>query len=215
MKVGVLGTGEVGRTLAEGFIKHGHEVMVGSRTAAKLNDWAKNNPKAKTGTFADAAAFGEVVVLAVKGAVAREALNLAKPENLRGKTVIDATNPIDTAPPENGVLRFFTDLSMSLMEQLQAHVPDANFVKAFSCVGSFLMVDPQVVGGPPTMFICGNDEPAKRTVRTILEQFGWEVSDMGKAEAARAIEPLCILWCIPGFLSNDWGHALKMLPVKQ
>jgi predicted dinucleotide-binding enzyme len=214
MKVGVLGSGEVGRTLAEGFLRHGHQVLVGSRTAGKLADWAKNNPSAKTGTFADAAAFGEVIVLAVKGAVAKDALNLATPANLKGKTIIDATNPIDAAPPENGVIRFFTDLNNSLMEQLQSHVSDANFVKAFSCVGSSLMVDPQVVGGPPTMFICGNDDAAKRTVRTILEQFGWEVSDMGKAEAARAIEPLCILWCIPGFLSNDWRHALKMLPAK-
>lgn len=214
MKVGVLGSGEVGRTLAEGFIRHGHQVMVGSRTADKLADWGANNPSAKTGTFADAAAFGDVVVLAVKGAVAKDALTLATAANLNGKTIIDATNPIDAAPPENGVIRFFTDLTSSLMEQLQSHVPDAKFVKAFSCVGSSLMVDPQVVGGPPTMFICGNDDSAKRTVRTILEQFGWEVSDMGKAEAARAIESLCILWCIPGFLSNDWRHALKMLPAK-
>jgi len=158
-----------------------------------------------------AATFGEVVVLAVKGAGAADALRAAGKANLAGKTIIDATNPIADAPPVNGVLKFFTTLDDSLMERLQREYTDARFVKAFSCVGNASMVDPNFKGGKPTMFICGNHDGAKKTVVGILEQFGWEAADMGKAEAARAIEPLSILWCIPGFLRNDWSHAFKML----
>jgi predicted dinucleotide-binding enzyme len=99
------------------------------------------------------------------------------------------------------------------MERLQKIAPTANFVKSFSCVGNALMVNPQFPGGKPSMFICGNDEQAKATVCEILNQFGWDTEDMGKVEAARAIEPLCMLWCIPGFLRNDWNHAFKMLKV--
>jgi predicted dinucleotide-binding enzyme len=143
--------------------------------------------------------------------VAAEALRAAGEDSFSGKTVIDATNPIADAPPVNGVLRFFTNLDDSLMEQLQREFPAARFVKAFNSVGSGLMVNPRFDGGRPTMFICGNDDAAKKTVGTILDQFGWEMADMGKAEAARAIEPLCILWCIPGFLHNEWTHAFKLL----
>ena len=125
--------------------------------------------------------------------------------------MIDATNPIADAPPVNGVLKFFTSLDESSMERLQREHPRAHFVKAFNSAGSGCMVNPQFKGGRPTMFICGNDEAAKQTVARILDQFGWETADMGKAEAARAIEPLCMLWCIPGFLRNDWSHAFKLL----
>jgi predicted dinucleotide-binding enzyme len=184
---------------------------LGTRSPDKLSDWATKNPGAEIGSFSDAAAFGDLVVLAVKGLVASEALNAAGRENLAGKPVIDATNPIADAPPANGVLKFFTDLDGSLMERLQAEFADARFVKAFNSVGSGSMVDPQFKGGKPTMFICGNDEAAKKMVAEILDQFGWETADMGTAEAARAIEPLCILWCIPGFLRNDWVHAFKLL----
>lgn len=211
MKVGVLGSGDVAKTLAGGFIKHGHEVMVGSRTPGKLKDWGEQNKAAKTGSFAEAAAFGEVVVLAVKGLAAAEALRLAGAKNLDGKTVIDATNPIADAAPVNGVLPFFTDLKESLMEKLQAEFPKAHLVKAFNSVGAVRMINPEFKGGKPTMFICGNDEAAKQAVRGILDQFGWETADMGAAEAARAIEPLCMLWCIPGFVRNEWMHAFKLL----
>lgn len=211
MKVGVLGSGDVAKVLAGGFAKHGHEVMIGSRTPAKLAEWASSNPAAATGTFADAAQFGELIVLAVKGTAAQEALQLAGERNLARKVVIDATNPIAEAPPVNGVLKFFTDLDESLMERLQKAFPHAHLVKAFSCVGNACMVNPQFKGGKPTMFICGNDEAAKKTAGGVLDQFGWETADMGKAEAARAIEPLCMLWCIPGFLRNDWVHAFKLL----
>lgn len=211
MKVGVLGSGDVAKTLASGFLKHGHAVTVGSREPGKLAEWRGKNPKGATGSFAEAAQFGELIVLAVKGKAAAKALQLAGAKNLAGKPVIDACNPIEDAPPVNGVLQFFTTPKESLMEQLQSEFKEAHLVKAFNSVGSVSMENPQFPGGKPTMFICGNDDGAKRTVTGILDEFGWETSDMGKAEAARAIEPLCMLWCIPGFLRNEWTHAFKLL----
>jgi predicted dinucleotide-binding enzyme len=211
MKIGVLGSGDVGKTLAAGFLKHGYETMIGTRDKAKLDAWAQQNPQGKVGDFKETAGFGDILVLAVKGSAAAEVLRASGKESLSGKAVIDATNPIDDAPPTNGVLKFFTSLDESLMEQLQREFADARFVKAFNSVGNPFMVDPEFKGGKPTMFICGNDDAAKSTVSEILDQFGWEVADMGKVEAARAIEPLCILWCIPGFLRNEWSHAFKLL----
>jgi 8-hydroxy-5-deazaflavin:NADPH oxidoreductase len=211
MKVGVLGSGGVAETLASGFLKHGHAVKVGSRSPEKLQDWLAKNAGGQAGTFAEAAAFGELLVLAVKGTAAADALRLAGAENLAGKTVIDACNPIADAPPVNGVLQFFTDLDRSLMQGLQEEFADAHFVKAFNSVGAPAMVNPNFAGGKPSMFICGSNDGAKAQVRAILDQFGWETEDMGGVEAARAIEPLCMLWCIPGFQKNDWMHAFKML----
>jgi len=211
-KVGVIGSGTVGQVLAGGFVKHGFETMVGSRDPAKLADWAAKAGKlARTGTVQETVRFAEVVVLAVKGTAAEDAVRQAGPKALAGKVVIDATNPIADAPPEGGVIRFFTRLDDSLMERLQKLAPEARFVKAFNSVGSALMVNPKLRGGAPTMFICGNDGAAKQEVAGILEKFGWETEDLGGAAAARAIEPLCMLWCIPGFLKNDWTHAFKML----
>jgi predicted dinucleotide-binding enzyme len=211
MKVGILGSGIVAQTLGTGFLQYRHEVMAGTRDQTKLAEWATAHPKGFLGSFRDAAAFGEVVVLAVKGSAAAAALREAGAEALAGKVVIDATNPIADAPPVNGVLPFFTDYSESLMEKLQREFPKARFVKAFNSVGNTQMVNPQYAEGRPTMFICGNDGPAKKTVARILDQFGWEAADMGPAEAARAIEPLCILWCMPGFTRNEWTHAFKLL----
>jgi predicted dinucleotide-binding enzyme len=211
MKAGVLGSGIVAQVLAAGLATHGHEVMIGSRDPEKLAGWNEQNPKARRGTFAEAAAFGELIVLAVKGTVAAEALRIAGAQNLAGKTTIDACNPIAEAPPVNGVLQFFTGPNESLMEQLQSEFPEARFVKAFSSVGNMHMVNPSYAEGKPTMFLCGNDAAAKQTVTAILDQFGWEAADMGGVEGARAIEPLCMLWCIPGFLRNEWTHAFKLL----
>ena len=211
MKIGILGSGIVGKTLAGGFLKHGYEVMAGSRQPEKLQDWkAEIGPKLQTGNYSETAAFGDIIVLAVKGTVARDVLKLAGIDNLSGKTVLDATNPIADAAPVNGVLQFFPSLDQSLMEQLQQLAPKANFVKAFNSVGAHVMVNPKFETRP-TMFICGNNEAAKEITKKILDQFGWEVEDMGGTEAARAIEPLCILWCIPGFRENRWTHAFKLL----
>ncbi len=211
MKIGILGSGDVAKALASGFLKHGYEVKLGTRTPGKLSEWLAQNPTGSAGSFADAAGFSNIVVLAVKGNVASEVLRMAGKENLAGKVVIDAANPIEEAPPVNGVLQFFTNLNRSLMEELQQEFASAKFVKAFNSVGSALMVNPQFEDGRPTMFICGNDEDAKKSVSGILDQFGWDSADMGKAEAARAIEPLCMLWCIPGFTRNEWGHAFKLM----
>ncbi|KAB2962764.1 MAG: DNA-binding protein [Thermoanaerobaculia bacterium] len=211
-RVGVIGSGVVGRTLASGFLHHGYEVTIGTREPQKLAEWvASTGGRGRVAGVAATAEQAEIVVLAVRGLAAEQAVALAGPERLAGKTVFDATNPIAEGSPEHGVLRLFTGHEESLMERLQKTAPQARFVKAWSCAGSALMVDPQLPGGPPTMFICGDDPGAKREAVTILEQFGWEVEDLGGVEAARAIEPLCILLCIPGFLRNDWRHAFKML----
>jgi predicted dinucleotide-binding enzyme len=163
-----------------------------------------------TGTFEEAAKFAEVVVLAVKGTAAESAVDLAG-AGLDGKVVLDATNPIGDAPPQNGVLVYFTAANESLMERLQKKAPKAKFVKAFSSVGNAFMVNPDFGGTRPTMFICGNDADAKATATKLLDQFGWDAEDMGPVEAARPIESLCILWCLPGFLRNQWSHAFKLL----
>lgn len=210
MNVGIIGSGAVAQTLGAGFLKHRHAVLLGTRDATKLADWRAQHPGAQVGSVADAAAFGDVLVLAVKGDHALDALRLAGP-HLAGKVVMDATNPIAAAPPVNGVLKFFTSLDESLMERLQRAYPDVRFVKAFNSVGNARMVNPTFAAGRPTMFVCGNDAAAKQTVAGVLDQFGWETLDLGAVEAARAIEPLCILWCIPGFLRNEWTHAFKVL----
>ena len=211
-KVGIIGSGIVGQTLANGFIKHGYEVTIGTNTPAKREELtSKTNGQARVGSFEDAARFGDIVVLTTKGSAAEAALRAAGIDNLRGKTVIDTTNPIADAPPVNGVLQYFTSPNESLMERLQGLAPDAHLVKSFSCVGNAFMVNPDFSGVRPTMFICGNDDDAKDEVRRILDRFGFDIEDMGKVEAARAIEPLCMLWCIPGFLNNRWTHAFKLL----
>ena len=210
--IAVLGSGVVGQTLADGFLKHGHAVVRGTREPVKLDGWKSTaGPNASVATFGDAAKKGDLVVLAVKGTAAEEAIALAGIDALAGKTVIDTTNPIADAAPTNGVLSFFTGPNDSLLERLQKKAPKAHFVKAFSCVGSPHMVHPEFGGVRPTMFICGNDAGAKKATTDLLEQFGWDSEDMGTAEAARAIEPLCMLWCIPGLARGTWGHAFKLL----
>lgn len=209
-RIGVLGSGVVAQTLAAGFQKKGHEVRIGTRSPDKLADF-----HAKTGlavvTFAEAAEYAEIAVLAVKGTAAVEALGTIGARHLDGKIVIDTTNPIADAPPQNGVLQFFTGPNDSLLERLQAAAPAARFVKAWNSIGNAFMVDPQFPGGKPTMFFCGNDDAARAEVGKILAAFGFEPEDLGKAEAARAIEPLCQLWCIPGLLRNQWTHAFRLL----
>jgi predicted dinucleotide-binding enzyme len=212
VKIGVLGSGIVGRVLGSGFLRHGFEVMVGTRSPEKLDEWkAEAGEKGSVGSFAEAASFADTLVLAVKGTAAMDTLKMAGGENLRGKTIIDATNPISDAPPEHGVLKFFTTLDRSLMEQLQDAHPEARFVKAFNSVGNALMVNPDFGDTRPTMFICGNDDEAKKEAGGIVDLFGFDVEDVGGAQSAQAIEPLCILWCIPGFLHNRWTHAFKLL----
>jgi len=211
-KIGIIGSGAVGQALAGGFLKYGYMVRIGSRNTSKLAEWkSKAGEDGSTGTFAEAADFGELIVLATKGTAALDALQLAGKANLSGKIIIDATNPIADTPPVNGVLNFFTNLNDSLLERLQKAFPEANFVKAFNSIGSGLMINPNFGGEKPTMFICGNSRVAKDEVIEICSLFGFEVADMGAAEAARAIEPLCMLWCIPGLRDNNWNHAFRLL----
>jgi len=211
--IGILGSGEVATTLGAGFIKKGYKVCLGTGHPEKLRNWnEKHGDGVSVGSFADAAKFGDLLFLAVKGSAAETVLTSAGAANLAGKTIIDTTNPIEAAPPVNGVLKFFTQPNNSLMEQLQAKFPEANFVKAFNTVGSPLMIDPDFGGIKPTMFICGNNDGAKKEAAEVNTLFGFDTEDMGKAEAARAIEPLSILWCITGFTTNKWdGHAFKLL----
>jgi predicted dinucleotide-binding enzyme len=212
MKVGIIGSAAVGQTLAKAFKAEGHEVILGTRNVEKeeVVHFVRENEGIQAGTFAEAAAFGEMIVLATGGEVVLQAIELAGAAAFSGKVVIDATNPIAPEAPQGGVLKFFTSYNESLMERIQAALPQAKLVKAFNSVGAGLMYKP-TLSATPSMFICGNDEEAKGQVKEVLTAFGWETEDMGKAEAARAIEPLCILWCIPGFTKNQWNHAFKLL----
>ena len=209
-KVGILGSAVVGQTLAQGFKQHGYEGRIGSRSPAKLASFTESSG-IPAGTFDAVAGWGELVVLAVHGTAALEAMTLAGAVNHRGKIVIDTTNPLSKEPPVDGVLKVFTGPNDSLLERLQAAFPETRLVKAFNSVGSPRMINPKYAGGQPTMFFCGNDAEARAEVAEILRQFGFEPADMGTAAAARAIEPLCQLWCIPGFRENHWTHAFKLL----
>ena len=212
-KIGIIGSGPVAKALGNGFLKYNYEVMLGSRDLSKLASWKETGGgNAHTGTFAQVAEFGDVIVLAVKGSVAAAAIEAAGPQNLQWKTVIDTSNPIADAPPENGVLKMFTTLDESLMEQLQTQFPEVHFVKAFNSIGNGFMVNPPFPQ-KPTMFICGNNDASKNEVKHILDLFGWETADMGKDTAARAIEPLCMLWCIPGMLRGEWTHVFRLMKV--
>jgi predicted dinucleotide-binding enzyme len=204
----------MGRALGTAFLKEGHSVMLGTRDQSKESvvKWKNENAGALTGRFESAAAFGEIVVLSTAGAIANQVMLAAGLDNLRGKVVIDTTNPIShSKPPVNAVLQFFTEANTSLMATLQKTAPDARLVKCFNSVGSGFVYKPVFPGGTPSMFICGNDADAKETVTGILTAFGWETEDMGKVESAGTIESLAILWCIPGFIRGQWSHAFKLL----
>jgi len=213
VKVGVLGSGVVGRALSEGFLKYGYQVMLGTRDPAKgdVPQWLNDHPGAKAGTFRETAVFGDMIVLAVLGKVVEDVIALAGPDHFAGKMVIDTTNPLADTPPVDGVLQFTTGPNQSLGERVQVLLPTAHVVKAFNSVGAARMVNPQFEQGTPTMFLCGNSDTAKKQLSEILTQFGWEPYDCGSMIAARAIEPLCMLWCIRGFRQNQWTHAFKLL----
>lgn len=212
MKIGILGTGIVGRVLGTGLAKLGHQVMIGSRTpeSDKLVAWRQAaGEHASTGTFAEAATFGEVVILATLWSGTESAIELAGPGNMAGKVVIDATNPLlstPNAPP--GLALGHTD---SGGEQVQRWLPDARVVKAFNTVGNAHMVNPDFPCGPPDMFICGNDADAKKTVTGICAGLGWPTIDIGGIDGARLLEPLCILWVKYGISTGSWNHAFKLL----
>jgi len=210
MRVGVLGSGEVGQALARGFVSRGHEVTIGSRTPQKLDAFAAGfNGKIKTGTFEETEAFGEVVALATLGEAADDVLREAGAGNLDGKVLIDATNPLKFE--EGRMPELFVGFDDSLGERVQRAVPAARVVKAFNTVGNAFFVDPRLPDGPPTMFIAGNDVDAKQTVTDILKSFGWDVVDTGGIEESRRLESLAILWVHIGIASGNWSMAFKLL----
>jgi hypothetical protein len=212
MKVGVLGTGDVGQALGKAFLALGHEVRMGAREAnnEKAKAWvAANGAKASQGTFAAAARFGELIVLATLGAANESVLRTADPDDFRGKILIETTNPLDFThgmPPRLSVGH--TD---SAGEQVQRLLPGARVVKAFNTVGNAHMFRPSFPGGPPDMFICGNDAAAKASVTELLKEFGWGTIDLGGIESSRYLEPMCMVWVLHGALSGGWNHAFKML----
>jgi len=210
VKVGILGSGDVGKSLAKGFIDLGHEVKIGSRSPEKLSAWvAEQGERASSGTFEEAAAFGDILCLATLGNAAEEAIDLAGHDNFRGKVVIDATNPLDFKPNQPPTLSIGgTD---SLGEHVQRRIPAAKVVKAFNTVGNQYFVHPKFPGGPPDMFLCGNDAGAKKIVSQICEVWGWGVIDLGGIESSRYTEAMCLTWVLHGVLSGKWSHAFKML----
>jgi hypothetical protein len=213
MNIGILGSGSVGKVLGAGFLKHGHQVMLGTRDPDKpaVRQWLLENAAGRAGTFEQAAQFADLVVLATLGRAAEEAIRLAGLANFTGKTVMDTTNPIADTPPAGGILSYFTGPNESLGERIQAALPLAHVVKAFNSVGAAHMINPSFSQGTPTMFLCGDHAGAKEQVSGIIRQFGWEPFDCGGITASRAIEPLCILWCLRGFQHNQWNHAFKLL----
>ena len=213
MKVGILGSGDVARALGTGFVTLGHQVRLGSRAAGnpKAVEWAKGTKgKGSTGTFADAAGFGEVLVLATMGLATPEAIRLAGEANFDGKVVIDATNPI--APSGQGPPTLAVGGTTSAGEENQKQLPKAHVVKAFNIVNNSLFFRPQLPGGPPDMFLCGNDSAAKKKVEKILHDFGWpSVLDIGGIEGSRELESLCILWVKSALGLGNFGIAFKLL----
>lgn len=211
MKIGVLGSGDVGRTLGGGFASLGHQVMLGTRepNAEKVKAWvAQAGSGARVGTFSDAASFAELAVVATRWSGTENALELAGPRNLTGKVVIDATNPLDGKMPP-GLAVGHQD---SGGEQVQRWLPQSRVVKAFNIVGHAHMVKPSFPGGPPDMLICGNDSQAKRVVGDLIVALGWPPAiDLGGIEIARYLEPFAMVWVAYGFATNGWNHAFKLL----
>ena len=209
VRVGVLGSGDVGKVLAAGFASLGHEVTIGSRDPGKLQEWASASARVSAGTFADAAQFGDILVLATLGTGTLDAIKLAGVDAFDGKVVIDATNPLDFSkgmPPT-----LYVGTTDSLGEQVQRLIPKARVVKAFNSVGNAHMINPQFPGGPPDMFLCGNDAEGKKIVSQICEAFGWGVVDIGGIESSRYLEPMCMTWVLYGVRNSSWNHAFKLL----
>jgi hypothetical protein len=210
MKLGILGTGTVGQTLANGFLAQGHAVKLGAREATneKASAWAAGKERASHGTFAEAAAFGEVVILATLGSVTEDVIRSAGIDHFTGKVVIDTTNPLDFS---KGAPALFVGHTDSFGERVQRLLPAAKVVKAYNTVGSIHMIKPSFPGGRPDMFIAGNDAEAKKLVTEINTSFEWGTVDLGGIEASRYLEPMCLAWVIYGIRSGSWNHAFALL----
>jgi hypothetical protein len=209
MNVGIIGSGEVGQKLGDGFVELGHNVKIGSRDPGKLAAWSgRHKGRASAGTFSQAAEHGDLVVIATSWSGTKSAIEMAGVKNFAGKTVIDVTNPLDfsTMPPK---LALGCDDSAG--ETVQRVLPDAKVVKAFNIIGNPHMFRPQFKEGRPTMFICGNDEGAKKVVTDIVTAFGHDCIDIGNIEASRMLEQLAMLWIAYYFRTNMGNHAFKLL----
>jgi 8-hydroxy-5-deazaflavin:NADPH oxidoreductase len=209
LKLGVLGSGPAGQTLATGFLEKGHPVMIGSRDPVKLDGWVRHAGRgAQVGTFVDAAQFGEIVVLSVLGSAAEDVIRLAGTENLTNKIVIDASDPLDFSSGRPGLFVGTTD---SLGERIQRLVPDAYVVKSLNVVQADVMINPRLTGDEPDMFIAGNSDEAKQTVSQLLAEFGWPVIDMGGIESARWLEALSLAWVVYSHRTGKTHHAFKLI----
>lgn len=210
MKIGIIGSGSVAQTLGTGFVEKGHEVMLGTRDASKLAAWqAQSGDKASVGTFADAASFGEVIFLSVAATALDPAIKLAGGDSFAGKTVIDLSNPMDFSggiPP-----KFTATVDNSLGEKVQRALPEANVVKAFNSIGVAVMTDPDFEGETATHFIAGNSEAAKAEATALIEEFGWDVVDLGGIEQSFFLEALASLWVNYAFKTNNWNQAFRLL----
>jgi len=212
MNVGILGSGDVGQALGRAFVTLEHRVMLGSREAENQKGiaWAKQSgARASHGTFGQAARFGEIVVLATLGVATENAIGIAGPQHFAGKLVLDATNPLDFSKGMPPVLA--GGVGDSAGEKHQRLLPDAYVVKVFNTVGSPLMFRPQLPGGPPSMFLCGNDAAAKKRAAEICKDFGWEVVDVGSIGAAHYLEAMCLVWVLASASANNWHQAFKLL----
>jgi predicted dinucleotide-binding enzyme len=214
MKVGILGSGEVAQSLANGFLTLGNEVMLGSRETGNpaASQWAKSaGPKGKAGTFEQAAGFGELIVLATLGTATPRAIEMAGPRHFDGKLVWDATNPLDFSqgmPP-----RLVGGLGNSAAETHQRLLPKANVVKVFNTVGNALFFRPKLQAGLlGDMFLCGNDADAKRRTADLVREFGWEPMDIGGIETSHYLEATCMVWILNAMRNNDWNRAFKLVP---
>jgi len=209
LKIGILGSGSAGRTLATGFLDHAHRVMIGSRTPDKLRDWLRHAGRAaQVGTFAEAAQFGELIVLSVNGRAAEDVIRLANLENFAGKIVLDASDPLDFSSGRPGLFVGTTD---SLGERVQRLIPSAYVVKGLNIVQADVMINPTLTGGEPDMFIAGDSDEAKQIVTNLLEEFGWPVIDMGGIESARWLEALSLAWVVYSHRTGKTHHAFRLI----
>ncbi|HZY70653.1 MAG TPA: NAD(P)-binding domain-containing protein [Thermoplasmata archaeon] len=212
MKVGILGSGDVAKALAAGFLGRKDEVKLGTRDPGKpeLAAWLAGKGRGATvGSFEDSARFGEWVVIATRGVANAETIHAAGPKSFSGKVVLDVTNPLVFHP--DGPPSLAVGFSDSAGEQVQRALPDAKVVKVFNTSGSPHMVHPRFPGGPPDMFLCGKDDGAKKAVAKIVKEFGWNPEDIGGIEGARLLEPLTILWVTVALRRGNWDNAWRLL----
>lgn len=210
MKIGIIGSGVVAQTLGSGYVAKGHEVMLGTRDTAKLDGWLKTaGERASVGSFASAAAFGDIVFFSVNAGGTMSAIELAGAHNLSGKTVIDVSNPLDFSsgiPP-----KFTATVGNSLGEQIQLALPESRVVKAFNTMAAVVMTDAIFDGGAATHFIAGNDDDAKAEASALIREFGWEVADLGGIEQAFFLEAFAALWVNYAFKTDKWERAIKLV----